>query len=119
MSAPKRLFIFYNSFSLRLTENLHEQKTFSQNTICMFCLYHFSLMCIIKKIFILVRSTYSSYIFTKNNYLFNYLFYTVNIDYKYTFLNTGWGEVEYTLNTIQTTKMTHKMEHYSPLYNRQ
>ena len=26
MSAPKRLFIFYNSFSLRLTENLHEQK---------------------------------------------------------------------------------------------
>ena len=26
MSAPKRLFLFYNSFSLRLTENLHEQK---------------------------------------------------------------------------------------------
>ena len=28
MSAPKRLFIFYNSFPLRLTENLHEQKHF-------------------------------------------------------------------------------------------
>ena len=28
MSDPKRLFIFYNSFSLRLTENLHEQKHF-------------------------------------------------------------------------------------------
>ena len=27
-SAPKRWFIFYNSFSLRLTENLHEQKHF-------------------------------------------------------------------------------------------
>ena len=26
MSAPKRLFIFYNSFSLQLTENLHKQK---------------------------------------------------------------------------------------------
>ena len=26
MSAPNRLFIFYNSFSLWLTENLHEQK---------------------------------------------------------------------------------------------
>ena len=28
MSAPKRLFIFYNSFSSLLTENLHEQKHF-------------------------------------------------------------------------------------------
>ena len=28
MSAPKRLFIFYNSFSLRLTENLHKQNHF-------------------------------------------------------------------------------------------
>ena len=28
MSAPKRLFILYNSFSLRLIENLHEQKHF-------------------------------------------------------------------------------------------
>ena len=28
MSAPKRLFIFNNSFSLRLTENLHKQKHF-------------------------------------------------------------------------------------------
>ena len=28
MSAPKCLFILYNSFSLRLTENLHKQKSF-------------------------------------------------------------------------------------------
>ena len=28
MSAPKRLFNFSNSFYLRLTENLHEQKHF-------------------------------------------------------------------------------------------
>ena len=28
MSAPKRLFIFYNSFYLQLTENPHEQKHF-------------------------------------------------------------------------------------------
>ena len=26
LSTPKHWFIFYNSFSLRLTENLHEQK---------------------------------------------------------------------------------------------
>ena len=50
MSPPKCLFIFYNSFSLRLTENLHEQKTFSQNMIYMFCLYNFFVKCIIKKI---------------------------------------------------------------------
>ena len=28
MSAPKGLFIFYNLFSLQLTENLHKQKHF-------------------------------------------------------------------------------------------
>ena len=28
LSAPKRWFIFYNLFSLRLTENLHEQEKF-------------------------------------------------------------------------------------------
>ena len=31
MSVPKHLFIFYNSFSLRLTENLHKQNIFSQH----------------------------------------------------------------------------------------
>ena len=30
LSASKSRFIFYNSFSLRLTENLHEQKHFHQ-----------------------------------------------------------------------------------------
>ena len=49
MSAPKWMFIFYNSFSLWLTENIHEQKTFSQNMIYMFCSYDFSVKCIIKK----------------------------------------------------------------------
>ena len=35
MSAPKRLFIFYNWFSLRLTENLHEQFFFLKaRSIC-------------------------------------------------------------------------------------
>ena len=48
MSAHKCLFIFYNLFSLRLTENL-ANKFFSQNTIYMFCLYHFSLKCIINE----------------------------------------------------------------------
>ena len=37
-SAPKRRFILYNSFSLRLTENL--------------CLQHFSLKCIIKNFYL-------------------------------------------------------------------
>ena len=46
---PQSLFIFYNSFSLRLTENLHEQKAFSKSIYYMFCLYHFSVKCIIKK----------------------------------------------------------------------
>ena len=52
LSAPKSRFIFYNSFSLRLTENLHEQKTFCQNMTYMFCLHNFFLKCTIKKIFI-------------------------------------------------------------------
>ena len=49
LEAPKCLFIFYRSFSLRLTENLHEQKHFLKNMIYIFCLYHFSVQCIIKK----------------------------------------------------------------------
>ena len=53
MSALKRLFIFHNSFSSRLTENLHEQKKVTQNMIYMFCLYNFSLKCIIKKYYLL------------------------------------------------------------------
>ena len=48
MSAPKCMFIFCDLFSLRLTENLNEQKN-SQHTIYMFCLYHFSVKWIIKK----------------------------------------------------------------------
>ena len=49
LSAPKCLFILYNSFSLRLTENLHKPKKIPQHMIYMFCLYHFSLKSIIKK----------------------------------------------------------------------
>ena len=46
MSAPKCLFIFYNSFSLQLTENLHKPK---KKFINMFCSYYFYVKCIIKK----------------------------------------------------------------------
>ena len=50
MSAPKRLFIFYNSLFFMVDRKSLRTKTFSQNTIYMFCLYHFSLKSIIKKI---------------------------------------------------------------------
>ena len=49
MSAPKCLFIFYNSFFCTVDRKYSQTKTFSQNMIYMFCLYHFSVKCIIKK----------------------------------------------------------------------
>ena len=57
LSAPKRWFIFYNSFPLRLAENLYKKKTFSQRMIYMFCLYHFSLKCIIKHFYLPLQKT--------------------------------------------------------------
>ena len=48
MGAPKHLFIFYNSFSLWLTENLHKQKHYLH-----VFLYYFSVKCIIKKNYLL------------------------------------------------------------------
>ena len=62
MRVPKRLFLFYASFSLRLTENLHEQKHFLKN-IYMFCLYNFSLKCTIKKLFVDGRLTFTFFTF--------------------------------------------------------
>ena len=47
MSAPKRLFIFYNSVSLWLTENLHEFFFLKTRSTCFVC--DFSVKCIIKK----------------------------------------------------------------------
>ena len=44
MSAPKRLFIFYNSFYLRLTENLYEQKHFLKHDLHVLFISFFSKM---------------------------------------------------------------------------
>ena len=51
---PQSLFIFNNSFPLRLTEKKSSRtKTFSKSIYYMFCLYHFSVKCIIKKNYLL------------------------------------------------------------------
>ena len=44
MSAPKHMFIFYNSFSLRLTENLHKQKHFLKYYLPVLCISFFCTM---------------------------------------------------------------------------
>ena len=49
MSSPKCLFIFYNLFSLQLTENFHEQKHFLKAFTTCFVYIIFSVKCIIKK----------------------------------------------------------------------
>ena len=53
------MFIFHNSFSLRLTENLHEQKHFIKTRSTCFVYIIFFLKCIIKKSFTARRFPYT------------------------------------------------------------
>ena len=50
LSAPKSWFILCNSFFFTVDRNSSLTKTLSYNMIDMFCLYHFSLKCIIRTI---------------------------------------------------------------------
>ena len=56
MSAPKCLFIFYNSFSLQLTENLHKQKHFLKHYLHVLFISFFCKMYNKGKLFTLVWS---------------------------------------------------------------
>ena len=56
MSAPKRLFIFYNSFSLWLTEYLHEQKYFLKQDLHVLFVSFFFRMYNKEQIFTLIQS---------------------------------------------------------------
>ena len=63
VSAQKSLFIFYNSFSLRMTENLHEQKHFQKTWSTYFVYIIFLKM---YNFFFLVRSSMTRSIPVKN-----------------------------------------------------
>ena len=79
MSAPKCLFIFNNSFSLRLTENLHKQKKFSNHDLHVLFIQFFSKVDNKEKLFtaILVQYLQSMFFFLSNEHIWSADFKTV------------------------------------------